>query len=116
MNRIKITISSEFTDAPGARYITDGPKSGEEFYNELLRPRFLEAKEKNGKLLVDLDNTWGYASSFISGSFGRLSREFGQTDAIKHLDLKSEDDPLLKTKILDEIKKQYNEQEDITNN
>jgi len=116
MSQIKIIISVEFTDAPGARYITDGPKSGEEFYNELLKPRFIVAKEKNQKLLVDLDNTWGYASSFISGSFGRLSKEFGQEDAMRHLDLKSEDDPLLKKKIFDEIKKQYNEQEDTADN
>ena len=105
MKKNKITISSDFTDAPGARHKTDGPKSGEEFYEDLLKPSFVEIKEKQGELLIDLDDTWGYASSFISGSFGRLSNEFGSEDVLKYLRFKSQDEPLLEEKIKDEIKK-----------
>lgn len=105
MKKNTIIISSDFTDAPGARYRNDGPKSGEEFYEEILKPIFIETKEKQGELLIDLDDTWGYASSFISGSFGKLSSEFGTEDVLKYLRFKSQDEPLLIEKIKDEIKK-----------
>lgn len=100
-----IIISSDFTDAPGARHRADGPKSGEEFYEDILKPNFVDIKEKQEELLIDLDDTWGYASSFISGSFGRLSNEFGSEDVLKYLRFKSQDEPLLIEKIRDEIKK-----------
>ncbi len=103
MPREQIIISTDFTDAPGARFRVDGDKSGEEFYEELLEPKFLKAKEIGGKLFIDLDNTWGYASSFISGSFGLLSARHGAEQALKHLKFKSDDEPLLIKKINDEI-------------
>lgn len=103
MENKKIIICSDFTDAPGARYRKDGQKSGEEFYEDLLRPKFLEAEKDNVKLLIDFDNVWGYASSFISGSFGRLSTEFGKEKVSSILDFKSKDDPLLIKKIQEEI-------------
>lgn len=104
MDKIKIIISSDFSDAPGARYRTDGDKSGEEFYEDLLRPKFLEAKEKKQKLFVDFDNVWGYASSFVSGSFGRLSKEFGIEEVLNITEFKSDDDPFLLKKVNEEIK------------
>ena len=103
MEKEKIIICTDFSDAPGARYRKDGPKSGEEFYEDLLRPKYLKAKETNTKLLVDFDNVWGYPSSFISGSFGRLSTEFGKEEVFEILEFKSDDDKLLIVKINDEI-------------
>lgn len=99
----RIVVAKDFTDAPGARYRTDGKKSAEEFLETLLKPRFLAAKEKTGALLVDLDGTWGYASSFISGSFGALAKEFGASTVYRHLTLKSDEDALLLEKIRQEI-------------
>ncbi len=99
----QIIVAKEFTDAPGARYTADGPKSGEEFLDDFLRPRFLLAKEAGGLLLVDLDGTWGYASSFVSGSFGALAREFGTDTVRKHLRLKSHENQILLEKIDIEI-------------
>lgn len=102
----KIIISTDFTDAPGARYKTDGAKSGEEFYELILKSKYEAALAKKGKLFIDLDNTWGYASSFISETFGRLAREYGQENVLKNLELKSEDEPLLIDKIKHIIKTQ----------
>jgi hypothetical protein len=99
----KIVIASDFSDAPGARDRRDGPKSGQEFYEDLLRPKFVAAREAGGVLLVDLDGTWGYASSFVSGSFGALAREFGAEEVDKHLALKSGEDSILLEKIHAEI-------------
>ena len=95
----KIIISKDFTDAPGARYKTDGDKSGEEFYDKHLKVKFQTVLSQKGLLHIDLDDTWGYASSFISASFGRLSKEFKAEVVLKHLDFKSDDDPLLIEKI-----------------
>lgn len=94
-NSIKLHIADEFSDAPGARYITDGPKSGQEFYEELLKPRYESAVARDIKLLVNLDGSWGYASSFLSESFGRLSREFSPEDVSARLVLVSDEEPHL---------------------
>ena len=102
---IKIDISTDFTDAPGARFREDGDKSGQEFYEDLLKPKFDKAVEEKVKLIVNLDNTWGYASSFISGSFGKLSQEYGSDVVLSTLEMISNDEPLLIDKIKDEILK-----------
>lgn len=102
---IRIDIEKEFTDAPGARYVEDGPNSGEEFYTKFLFPRFKEAQERKIKLIVNLDDTWGYASSFISGSFGKLSQDLGAEAVLEVLDFESKDDPMLIVKIKEEILK-----------
>ena len=96
-----LSIATEFSDAPGARYRSDGEKSGEEFFETLLSPRFAEAVGRSEQLIVDLDGTWGYASSFLSESFGRLSREFGSEVVLKNLVLRSEEEPYL----VDEIRR-----------
>lgn len=103
MSTIKINIARDFSDAPGARYRKDGEKSGEEFYEEILHPKFQEAIEKDIRLFIDMDNTWGYPSSFISGSFGRLSHQYGKDLVKDHLELKSDDDKSLITLIKKEI-------------
>jgi hypothetical protein len=98
-----IIIAKDFSDAPGARDRADGPKSGREFLETLLRPKFIAAKDAGGVLLVDLDGTWGYASSFVSGSFGTLAREFTAPVVRKHLSLKSDEDSILLEKVNAEI-------------
>ncbi|GAB2457505.1 hypothetical protein GCM10011375_06260 [Hymenobacter qilianensis] len=99
-----INIAADFTDAPGARYKSDGPFSGEAFYEKLLLPAYIETVRDNGLLLVDLDDTWGYASSFISGSFGKLSQKYGAADVLKHIKFKSDDSPALILKVENEIR------------
>jgi hypothetical protein len=98
-----IVIAKDFAEAPGARYIADGPKSGEEFLRDMLEPRFLAVVESGGILMVDLDGTWGYASSFISGAFGELARKHGTTTVNKHLAIKSDEDSILLEKVRAEI-------------
>jgi len=92
---LRIHIASEFSDAPGARYRKDGEKSGEEFFEVLLRPRFADALAQWKKLTVDLDVTFGYPSSFLSEAFGRLFKEFGGKKIWDTLVLKSEEDASL---------------------
>jgi hypothetical protein len=95
-----LVISRVFTSAPGARNVEEGSYSGEEFLNKILKPHFEKALEKDFTILVDLDNTEGYATSFLEEAFGGLARIYGPEKVLNHLDFKSEDEPLL----IDEIK------------
>lgn len=99
-----IVIASEFKDNPGARERADGPNSGQEFLEEILLDRFNKAVENNYILLIDLDGVWGYPSSFISGSFGKLSMERGSEIVLKHLEFKSDMNPLRIEKVKAEIR------------
>lgn len=95
-----ISISREFTDTPGARYISDGEYSGEEFYIKILKDPLKKSIAEKSKLLIDLDNTWGYASSFLSEVLLRAIRDFGKASVTQTLEFKSEDEPQLLNKIL----------------
>lgn len=101
---IKINIKNEFSDCPGARYRKDGPNSGEEFYQEILLPRFEKAMQKNEKLEINLDGVWGYPSSFVSGSFGILSINYGAKQVLEIIDFISEESETRKNRIIEEIK------------
>lgn len=73
----EINILKDFTYAPGARDYDDGKDSGLEFYEKVLRDKFISAQKNNQKLKIILDGVEGYPSSFLSESFGLLGNEFG---------------------------------------
>lgn len=85
----------EFSRTPGFRYIKDGPFSGELFRRDFLQPRFQEALDRKAILVVILDGTQGYGTSFLEESFGGLSRQYGAATVSKHLEIISEDEPYL---------------------
>lgn len=68
-----------------------------------MESRFKKAKENDYILLIDIDGFWGWPSSFVSGSFGLLSMTYGASTVLKHLDFKSEKNPLKITKTIYEI-------------
>lgn len=93
MNIDKIILNViDFTDYPGPRFISQGNYSGELFFKEKLLPGFNKALESNCKLVVNLDGTFGYASSFLDEAFGRLVREFGKEKVENTLEIISEED------------------------
>ena len=98
-----IKISEIFSDAPGGRYIEDGPKSGQEFRETILLPRF-EKLSGNEKLVIDLDGCYGYATSFLEESFGGLARECGIDEVLKKIELISHEEPRLVDEIIGYIK------------
>jgi hypothetical protein len=97
---IVINIANDFSDAPGARYYTDGNYSGESFREELLVPAF----ESNEDITINLDNTEGYATSFLEESFGGLARKYNKTDVLKRITFISDEDPALIEEIISYIK------------
>lgn len=73
-----LKVLTEFTEFPGPRYIKQDQRhcSGEEFYITKLNPIFAGCLRDNYKLVVDLDGTSGYPSSFLDESFGQLVYDF----------------------------------------
>ena len=100
----RIVIATDFTTTPGARYRKDGDFSGEEFLEDMLLPKFEKAVSDGYILWIDLDKVWGYPSSFVSGSFGKLSVAKGADSVLKHINFKSDENPIRLEKILAEIK------------
>ncbi len=96
-----IDIAKQFTNTPGARNYTDGPYSGEEFYDKHLKDAFQEALDENVKLKVILDGTEGYASSFLNEAFSLLGNKFGPDKVWKNLIIISNEVP----KYIDKVKK-----------
>lgn len=98
---IEINIAKEFTDLPGPRYQKQGDGSGEEFREKHLKPAFLEARETNGQVLIQLDGVrYGYPTSFLEEAFGGLARVFGIKAVQDVLRFESATEPLLVDEIL----------------
>lgn len=111
---MNINICEEYTDAPGGRYESQGRFSGEDFRKKILKPRFIEASNKNEKLFIDFDGGYGYGSSFLEEAFGGLIRELKEEHNLAYkkafdiIEIKSEDEPGLIARVIeymnDEIK------------
>lgn len=98
---INISVAQNFTHTPGPRYREEGSFSGEEFRETLLAKSVREALDKSVKLLVDLDGTAGYGTSFLEESFGGLIREehIQYEDIQRVLEVKSIEKPKYKKEI-----------------
>ena len=90
---IMLSVSQEFSTTPGARYRKNGRFSGQEFLQDFLRPKFDAAVKSDVNLIVNLDGTAGYATSFLEEAFGGLARIFPASVVLKTLRLISDDDP-----------------------
>jgi hypothetical protein len=103
-DQIIIKISEEFTETPGARNIEEGSFSGEEFLHKSLLPKFKQALKERCTILVDLDDTEGYATSFLEEAFGGLARLYSPKQVLAVLEFKTDDEPLLEEEIKSYIK------------
>ncbi len=97
---MQLNIANDYTKCPGGRNISDGENSGEDFREKILVPKYLEAVEKNEKLIVNLDGGYGYGSSFLEEAFGGLVRKLGTID-VSRLQIISNEEPML----VDDVKK-----------
>ena len=94
-----IIIHSDFTDSPGARFISEGPFSGQAFREKFLEPLFINTNETESVQIL-LDGVEGYATSFLEEAFGGLARKFGKEKVRSRLKFVSVEDPLLVDEIL----------------
>src|ERR1017187_3686511 len=90
-----LSVAKDFSETPGPRHREEGEFSGEEFLDGVLLPRFEETKAKGEILIVDLDGTEGYATSFLEAAFGGLARKYNPAEVAKIVKFKSDDEPFL---------------------
>lgn len=109
MADIKLNIARDFSRCPGARYKTEGDFSGEEFREKLLLPKLNEAIARHCHLIVDLDGSAGYSTSFLEEAFGGLIRHnYISYDVIKDtIVIKSDEDPSYQDDIMFYLNKAY---------
>ncbi|MGN6601472.1 MAG: STAS-like domain-containing protein [Ginsengibacter sp.] len=86
-------IVREYSEYPGPRYCDQGDCSGEDFYHTILNTAFAESYKKNQKLLIDLDGTAGYASSFLDEAFGNLVYDFSLENVKTKIEIISNQEP-----------------------
>ena len=105
MDKLIITIADDYTTIPGVREEIEGDFPGEEFLEKILLPKFKQARSEGKKLLINLDGTAGYATSFLEAAFGGLARHYKQAKIVLDtLEFKSDDDPFLEEDITEYIK------------
>ncbi len=102
---ITINIATDYTKMPGGRHIKEGPFSGEDFREKILKPNYIKAKNAGEPLTVILDGGFGYATSFLEEAFGGLVREFADPDILK-ITIISDEEPAWLPKIESYIKDQ----------
>lgn len=107
-NQVKekyFSIAKEFSRTPGPRLKEEGDYSAELFLEIILADLFDKVIKNKQKLVIDLDGTEGYATSFLEGTFGGLARGFTPKVTLKHLEVVSARQPFLVDEILEYIKK-----------
>lgn len=104
---MKICVSKDYSETLGARNISDGDYSGEDFRENFLIPRFETALEHKEKLIIDLDGGYGNPVSFLEEAFGGLSRKYGADKVLGVLEFISNDEPSLVEEIMEYIKNPF---------
>ena len=91
-----ITVATDYYEAPAGRYPADGNYNGERFREDFLAPAL-----RSGGVVVNLDGTEGYGSSFLDEVFGGLVRKsgFSEWELKEKLSLISEEDETLISEI-----------------
>jgi len=94
---IEISVAKDFTLTPGARYRSDGKFSGEQFYEEVLKPNIDKVwMDDEARLVVDIGGTYQYASSFWSEVSIRIVSDYiDKAKIFQKVEFKNDKDPLM---------------------
>jgi hypothetical protein len=71
VNKIVVSIANDFSRYPAGRARSHGPNSGERFREDILWPKL---SNPINSVLIQLDGTRGYNSSFLEEAFAGLLR------------------------------------------
>jgi hypothetical protein len=104
-----ILAINAFTEYPGPRYSNQGDNSGEDFYFKILNPAFSEALESGKNLIIVLDGTAGYASSFLDEAFGNLVYDFSLNAVKSNIEIISQEEPDWREMIFNETLPEWEE-------
>lgn len=108
-NQHLISIATDFSPILGSRYKKEGPFSGEEFRETVLKPRFDKALAEKKKLTVNLDGTFGYGTSFLEEAFGGLARIHKSSKVVlDNIEIISTEESYLKDDVIEYIEKANN--------
>jgi hypothetical protein len=101
MTKHRFVVATDFAVSPGPRFSRQGPDSGEALRNKLVRV----LKQNPQGLVVVLDGTSGFGSSFLDEAFGGLVRAEGYTPSqLKGLlEFVSDLDPTYVTEIWESV-------------
>jgi hypothetical protein len=90
---VTINVAKDFSRYPTGRLMKNGTTSGEEFREKFLLPNINIGK----KMVIELDGTIGYGSSFLEEAFGGLVRRSNEKSEkiLELLELKSIDTELI---------------------
>lgn len=100
---IIVNIPLDFSKNTGFRTYDDGPNSGQEFYDAILKEKFAQALEKDVHVKIIFDGGEGYTSSFVNEAFRRLKDQFGADEVWERLTLVSEESPRVVKKVKEAI-------------
>ena len=81
MEKTMINVAKDFSRYPAGRFKADGPASGEEFREKFLLP----ALQQSRPLVIELDGTRGYGSSFLEEAFGGSVRQGYEPKLVREL-------------------------------
>lgn len=84
-----LSVARSFTQYPYGVKRSDGPFSGEVFREDILLPTL---DQLNIKVVVNLDGTYGYSSSWLKEAFGPLTRRFSINELRSKLEITSLED------------------------
>lgn len=107
MGTRNLSILSDFSEFPALRHCNLSDNSGEDFYHKVLNKKFAEAYDAGEKLVVNLDGTDGYASSFLDEAFGNLVFDFSLGIVKKNVEIVSQQQPHWKKMIEEETYAQW---------
>lgn len=95
-----VSVAKDFSPHPGPRRASQGPHSGEKFRKQLVR-----TLKQHDYVVVDLDGTTGYGSSFLDEVFGGLITHEGMTrdEVLRRVSIKSDQDESYKLEALEAI-------------
>lgn len=106
--KIKITVR-DFSEIPGPREKVQGDFSAELFVETVLDPEFKKMDDDAGlKMIINLDGTLGYGTSFLEEVFGGTARKKGVDFVRDRIEVVSEEEPWLKDEIktyVDDVEK-----------
>jgi hypothetical protein len=107
-----LRVRDSFSATPGSRKPHEGEFSGEEFRISVLLPAVVSAINSKTPLVVDLDGTAGYGTSFLEEAFGGLIRDdrIDYNSLKKILSIKSDEESYLKEDIQSYLKDAYEAQ------
>lgn len=114
MSKVKYSIAQGFSRHPGPRQIIEGANSGELFRTKVFRDLVRKAIQEESTIVLDLDGTAGYGTSFLEECFGGLIREDGipYEALVNRFEFISNEEPYLINDILAYLKDAHEEAQD----